>query len=49
MVATQLINNGKRDVPSALNDVVTVTKKNIEETIIKDGFHPRADVFRGAK
>ena len=49
VVATAMVNNGKVDVPSALNDVITVTRKNIEATIIKDGFHPREDVFRGAK
>lgn len=49
VVATAVVNNGKVDVPSALSNVITVTKKNIEETIIKDGFHSREDVFRGVK
>jgi D-xylose transport system substrate-binding protein len=49
VVATAMVNNGKIEVPSALNDVITVTKKNIEQTIIKDGFHPREEVFRGVK
>lgn len=48
VVANQTVNNGKVDVPAALSDVVTVTSKNIEQTVIADGFHSRADVFRGA-
>jgi len=49
VVATETVHNGKLDVPAALNDVVTVTRQNIEATVIKDGFHRRADVFRGQK
>lgn len=48
VVANQTVNNGKMDVPAALNDVVTVTSKNLEQTVIKDGFHKREDVYRGA-
>jgi len=48
VVANQTVNNGKMDVPSALNDVVTVTSKNLEQTVIADGFHKREDVYRGA-
>ena len=39
----------KVDVPAALNDVVTVTSKNMDETVIKDGFHSKEDVYRGGK
>ena len=49
VVANQTVNNGKVDVPAALNDVVTVTSKNMDETVIKDGFHSKEDVYRGAK
>jgi D-xylose transport system substrate-binding protein len=47
IIANNAVNNGKVDVPSVLKDVVTVTKKNIEQTIIADKFHSREDVFRG--
>ncbi|MDE5053157.1 substrate-binding domain-containing protein [Niallia taxi] len=35
---TATVNNGKIDVPSILLDPVTVTKSNIDETVIKDKF-----------
>ena len=41
------INNGRIDVPSILLDVVVVTKDNMMDTVIKDGFHKAADVYRG--
>src|SRR5690606_224609 len=47
VVATQTVNNGKIDVPAALNDVITVTRENIDKTVIADGFHSREDVYRG--
>ena len=34
-------------VPSLLLDVVTVTRDNIADTVIKDGFHPYDEVYRG--
>ena len=40
------INNGRIDVPSILLDVVVVTKENMMNTIVKDGFHKAADVYR---
>lgn len=39
------IDNGKTDVPSILLDVVVVTKDNIMDTVIKDGFHTAAEVY----
>ena len=42
------INNGKIDVPSILLDVVVVTKDNMMDTVVKDGFHTASDVYRGA-
>ena len=41
------INNGKIDVPSVLLDVVVVTKENMMDTVIKDGFHKATDVYSG--
>jgi D-xylose transport system substrate-binding protein len=33
------------EVPSVLLDVVIVTKDNMRETVIKDGFHTAAEVY----
>src|SRR5213075_1005280 len=38
IVANQSVNNGQVDVPSIFSDIFTVTKENIMETVIKDGF-----------
>jgi D-xylose transport system substrate-binding protein len=48
IVAVSQIDNGKVQVPSILLDVVLVTKDNMMDTIVKDGFHKAADVYRGA-
>lgn len=48
VVAPASINNGQVDVPSILLDVVVVTKENMRDTVVKDGFHKAADVYRGA-
>jgi D-xylose transport system substrate-binding protein len=48
VVALGKINNGKIDVPSILLDVVVVTKDNMMDTVVKDGFHTATDVYRGA-
>jgi D-xylose transport system substrate-binding protein len=34
-------------VPSILLDVVVVTKDNMMDTVVKDGFHKAAEVYRG--
>lgn len=47
VVAKARINNGKIDVPSELLDVVLVTKENLRDTVVADGFHRAADVFQG--
>lgn len=39
------INNGKIDVPSVLLTPIAVTKDNIDDTIIADGFHSKEDVY----
>jgi D-xylose transport system substrate-binding protein len=46
VVARQTVNNGTTEVPSVLFDVVTVTKDNIEATVVKDGLHSREDIFK---
>lgn len=48
VIAKAEIDNGKIKAPSVLLDVVAVTKENIRETVIADGFHKEAAVFQGA-
>jgi len=42
------VNNGFRDVPSLLLVPITVDKRNLEQTVIKDGFVTTEDVYRNA-
>lgn len=44
-----LINDGTYDVPYLMIDVVSVNKDNLDETVIKDGFHLKEDVYRDLK
>jgi len=37
-IAKATVNNGAKDVPSALLDTVAVTKDNVKDTVIADGF-----------
>lgn len=46
---TSTVNNGMMDVPSILLDVVVVTKDNMKDTVVKDGFHTQAQVFGSKK
>ncbi len=43
--ATGKINNGAKDVPTIYIPVKTVTKDNMDSTIIKDGFHSKEAVY----
>lgn len=43
----QRINNGKIEVPSVLLSPISVNKNNLDETIIRDGFHSKQDVYGG--
>jgi D-xylose transport system substrate-binding protein len=47
VVARQTVNNGQTDVPAVLYDVVTVTKSNIIDTVIRDGLASYDEVYRG--
>lgn len=49
LVARHAIDNGRTEVPSLLLDVVTVTRDNVEDTVVADGFHPREAVFQDAR
>lgn len=44
-----IINDGSYDVPYVMIDVISVSRDNLDETVIKDGFHLREDVYRGLK
>ena len=43
--APDRINNGKIDVPSLLHEPTVVDRSNVEETVIRDGYHSREDIF----
>jgi len=45
VIAKAELNNGKREVPTILVDVVTVTKDNVDSTVVKDGFHTREEIY----
>jgi D-xylose transport system substrate-binding protein len=46
IITRQTVNNGAIDVPAVLFDVVTVTRENIDATVIKDGLIKHSDVYR---
>ena len=46
LIAQAGTDNGKVEVPSVLLDIVAVTRDNLRETVIKDGFRQEADVYR---
>jgi D-xylose transport system substrate-binding protein len=48
VIATGAYDNGQVQVPTVQVDIVAVTKDNLKETVIADGFHPEADVYRDA-
>jgi len=43
--ATGKINNGRKDVPTIMLKPVAVTKDNIRETVIADGFYTEQQIF----
>ena len=47
VIAAQSVNNGAVDVPAKLFDVVTVTRANIVDTVIRDGLASYDEVYRG--
>lgn len=46
IIARGSANNGRMDVPSVLQDVFVVTRDNIVQTVVKDGFHNYDDIYR---
>jgi D-xylose transport system substrate-binding protein len=49
VIAKAETDNGKIAVPSVLLDIVSVTKDNIRETVLADGFRKEAEVFQRQK
>jgi len=45
VVAQKTTQNGKIEVPSVLSDVIVTTRDNMMETVIKDGFLAKKDVY----
>ena len=46
-IAKEKTNNGKEDVPSVLLPTVAITKGNVKDTVVKDGFVKPAELCRG--
>ncbi|MCW5559113.1 MAG: substrate-binding domain-containing protein [Verrucomicrobiae bacterium] len=44
IIANGSVNNGFKDVPALLEEVVVVTRSNILDTVVKDGFHKAEDL-----
>ena len=44
--ATNKYNNGKIDVPAMLFEPMVLDKKNVMQTVIKDGYHKLEDVYK---
>ena len=47
VIARDVVNNGKIDVPTILVNVVALTRDNMLQTVVHDGFHSYDDVYRG--
>jgi D-xylose transport system substrate-binding protein len=45
VIARSGIDNGQVEVPSMLLEILAVTKENLRETIVADGFRSEAEVF----
>ncbi|HEY8582967.1 MAG TPA: sugar ABC transporter substrate-binding protein [Capillimicrobium sp.] len=46
-VAPETVDNGAGDIKSALLDTIAITKDNIEDTVVKDGFLDVQDICSG--
>jgi D-xylose transport system substrate-binding protein len=44
---TEKVDNGKTQVPSVLLEPVAVTKDNVDETVVKDGFITAGELCTG--
>jgi D-xylose transport system substrate-binding protein len=46
-IAKAKTNNGREDVPSVLLDTIAITKDNIDDTIVRDGFLTAKQICTG--
>jgi D-xylose transport system substrate-binding protein len=46
-IATDKVDNGAKQVPSKLLDTIAITKDNINDTVVKDGFLKASDICTG--
>jgi ABC-type xylose transport system substrate-binding protein len=49
IIARAETDNGKMKVPSILLDIVAVIKENMMDTVVKDSFRKKEDVYQGAE
>jgi D-xylose transport system substrate-binding protein len=47
IIARDAVHNGHKEVPAILFDVVTVTRENLRQTVIADGFQSEQAVYGG--
>lgn len=45
IIARDAVSNGQKEVPAILFDVVTVTRDNLRETVVRDGFQTEQAIF----
>lgn len=48
IIAQHSIDNGAGPVASLFVDVLVVTRSNMRETVVRDGFHPEAKIYQGS-
>ena len=47
VIARDEIDNGTAKVPTILRDTIVVTRENLLDTVVKDGYHSYDDVYKG--
>jgi D-xylose transport system substrate-binding protein len=47
IIAQGSTHNGKIDVPTLMLDITAVTRDNLKDTVIKDGYHEEKAIYRG--
>ena len=46
VATTRTVNNGRADIPSILLDPIVVDKTNMDETVFKDGYQKKENVYK---
>jgi D-xylose transport system substrate-binding protein len=49
VIASSVVDNGKKKVPSVLIDSVVVTKENMDGTVVAEDFHSKRDIYGEGK